>query len=181
MPARIPNACSPNHLAAHLVRRGKYIRLAGSRIARGGADIDGIRQCGIHVIHIDLAVLTAGVNVTRIGAPRWRKVTADQSLENTVAAESHDRAVVFVGLEVVVRVGLEAVVEAGRVPVEVDVVEVGRGHHSSQVPELHRLVFAVRKDVSTVAFAVYVCETFGVAHEYACFTAIAHGASVPDA
>ncbi len=55
-----------------------------------------------------------------------------------------------------------------------------RRHHLSQIPELHRLVFAVAEHVSTVAFAVDVGQAFGMAHEDPGFAAVAHASPVPD-
>lgn len=70
-------------------------------------------------------------------------MASDKRLQDPVASECHDGAVVGMRLVIFVRVGFEAVVEAGCVVVDVDGVEFRGGHHFSEIPELHHLIFAV--------------------------------------
>lgn len=91
-----------------------------------------------------------------------------------MSSERDNRAVVRMWLVVVGRVGFKAVIEAARKVVHVQSVEFGRRHHLPEIPEFHRLVFSVGDDVSPIAFAVDVGQSFRMAHEDASFTAVTH-------
>lgn len=182
MPASVANTRLPRAATAStdLVRTSVEFRIARAGVVRGVVDVDFTRECGVEVVDVDAAVLAAGIDVAGIGAGGRREMAADERLQHVVAAEGDERAVVRVGAVVFVLERHEAVVEAGREAVGVDAVEFLGWHHFAQVPELHHLVFAVAEHVAAVAFAVDVCEAFGVAHEDACFAAVAHASSVPD-
>lgn len=75
---------------------------------------------------------------------------------------------------------LHAVVVAGGVVCAAELVEFVGRHHLSDVPELHGLVFSVGEDVSTVAFAVDVCDAFEMACKDTNLPAGRHAPPVPD-
>lgn len=75
--------------------------------------INGFRSFGaIEVPHIDFAVVRAGVNIAAVCGSGRRKVAADERLEDAVAAECDEGAVVGVRRVVFGVVGREAIVEA---------------------------------------------------------------------
>lgn len=96
-----------------------------------------------------------------------------------MSAECDDGTIVWVGHIVLFVVIGKSVVKVGGVLVQIHPVEFTRGHHLSQIPQFHHLVFAIGEDVAAVTFGVDVSDTFGVSDEDTCFTSIGHGSAIP--
>lgn len=97
-------------------------------------------------------------------------------------AERDDGVVVRVLKPLLLKVVVvHAVVIVGvhRVLSRVALLVAGRAHRHAQVPQLHRLVFAVAEDVPPIAFTVNVRQPFDMAHECAGFPPIGHRTPVP--
>lgn len=107
-------------------------------------------------------------------------MAANERLENTVAAESDNGVVVWMGLVEIIRVCLKAIIETSGESAGIDIIKVGGCHHFAQIPEFHCLVLAIGENISSVAFAVNVGQALRVAHEDSSFTSVAHRPSVPD-
>ena len=84
-------------------------------------------------------------------------MASDQGLQDPMASECDNRAVMWMWLIVIVGIGLKSVVEAARIVVHVDSVEFGRRHHLSKIPKFHGLVFSIGDDVSPIALAIDIC------------------------
>lgn len=180
MPAGIPDTGPPCHLTtSHLIRRGVHISILWPRLERDATDIDDPSHRGIQIVDMHFTILTARVDIARIGASRWREMAADQGLEHTMSAERHHGAVMRMWLVIFFRVRHETVVETVRVGIDIDLVKILRGHHLPQIPQLHHLILAVRQYITTIALAVNVRETFRVADETTGLSTIPHGPSIP--
>ena len=80
----------------------------------------------------------------------------------------------WVRLVVVFGVWLEPVIKAAGVILGVDCIELRSGHHFSQIPQLHVLVLAIGKHISTITFAIDVCQSFRMSDEHTGFTSVTH-------
>ena len=107
-------------------------------------------------------------------------MASDECFKDPVASECHDRTVMRVRFVVVIRVGLESIVKASCIVVDVDGVEFCGRHHLPKIPQFHRLVFTIGENVSAIALAVNVSQSFSVTHEDTGFTPVTHGTPVPN-
>src|SRR3569833_2287408 len=83
----------------------------GGRCSRRAlADVDGGGQGSVQVPDVHLAVVAPAVHVARVGAARWREMTADQRPLHAMAAESDKRVVVRMSKPVIGIVFTPAVV-----------------------------------------------------------------------
>jgi hypothetical protein len=83
-------------------------------------------------------------------------MASDKGSQNTMATERNHGTVVRMRLVYVLGIRHISVVKASADAGIVNVVEFGGCHHLSEIPEFHVLVFAVREDVSPIAFAINV-------------------------
>src|SRR3569833_1837401 len=163
----------PGAIAAPPVRRCS---------GRALTDVDGGGQGSVQVPDVHLAVVAPAVHVARVGAARWREMTADQRPLHAMATESDKRVVVRMSKPDNENEFTPAVVEIGtsRVLHRVALGELGRAHGHPQVPQLHALIFAVGQDIPAVSFAIDIRQAFAMAHGGTRFAAAAHAASIPD-
>ena len=97
--------------AVVIVAIGVALVGCGAGVHGGGLHVYLCAWGAVEVPDVHAAVVGAGVDVSLVGGG-WRgEVAADEGLENAVAAEGHEGAVVWVGCVIEHIVGRESVVE----------------------------------------------------------------------
>lgn len=144
-----------------------------------------LRDRGIHVPDIDISVMATRVDVSRVRASRRGEVTPNQGSLDFMTSEGNQRVVVRMLVEVIVIEILPSIIVVVEVlPCLREVrwlilFEPCPAVRHTQIPELHRLFFAVRENVSPIAFTVDVSDSLGVPDKGARRPTIAEGAGVP--
>jgi hypothetical protein len=112
VPAGVADDCLPSAGAAIVVVAICVALIGcGAGVHGGGLHVYVCARGAVQVPDVHAAVVRARVDVSLVGGGCRRKVAADEGLENAVAAESHEGAVVRVGRVIENVVGSEAVVE----------------------------------------------------------------------
>lgn len=112
MPACITDNCLPRARAAVVVVAVCEALVRGwAGVSCGALDVYLCARGAVEVPDVYFTVVRAGVDVALVGTGGRRKVAADEGLEDAVAAEGDERAVVWMRGVVEDVVGGEAVVE----------------------------------------------------------------------
>jgi hypothetical protein len=144
VPTSIPDAGRPvAGMTVDLVSVVDHVGMSWSGARCGFADVHCPLHRAVHVPDPDAAVFTAAIHVSGVCAPSRTEVASNERLEDAVAPECHNRAIVGVGFigRGVIRV--EPIIEIRGITSKIHGSESVRTHHLPQIPQFHHLIFAV--------------------------------------